>query len=219
MSGAQEGFEPSLSATPAAQNSGEWTLTAVNARLIRETVATNLRRERELGDLSHRTLALRSGLKPGSVARIEGSKTEPQISTLVTLAIGLRAPLASLLRDLPTPGPRPNETPWVGDHRLAASWTLTPDVRLLRAILGANLRRERKLAGITQHTLAGLSHTGEDTIIRTERALQEPRLSTVVAWSFGLSVPLLSLLAGLPSTRPPALHSQPGLHLSTCASS
>jgi transcriptional regulator with XRE-family HTH domain len=203
MGGAQIGCDPPLSTTTAARgNPGEWTLTADNAGLIRETVATNLRRARDLHGMSHRTLALRSGLIPGSVARIEGSQTEPRISTLVTIAIALRAPLPSLLKGLPSAVPGPNEHSWVGDSRLAAIWTLSPDnLRLLRAILGANLRRERKLLGITQQTLAGISHVGEDTIIRSERAHQEPKLSTVVAWSFGLSVPFLSLLAGLPSTR------------------
>ncbi len=216
MSRAQDGCDSPLSTTPAAQsNSRDWSLTADNAGLIRDTVAANLRRERALSGLSHRALALRSGLIPGSVARIEGSQREARISTLVTIAIGLQAPLPSLLKGIPSPSP--NEDSWRGDATLAANWTLTPDnLRLLRAILGGNLRRERELAGITQQTLAGRTHVAEDTIIRTERAHQEPKLSTVVAWSFGLVVPLLSLLAGLPSTTGISMPGQPGLHLSAC---
>lgn len=217
MSRARDGCDPPLSTTVAQSNSVDWSLTAANVGLLRDTVAANLRRERELSGLSHRALALRSGLIPGSVARIEASQREARISTLVTIAIGLQAPLPSLLKDVPSPSPGPNEHSWVSDPRLAANWTLIPDnLRLLRAIIGENLRRERKLAGISQQTLAGRTHVGEDTVIRTERAHQEPKLSTVVAWSFGLSAPLLSLLAGLPSTTRPSVHGQSGLHLSTC---
>jgi len=169
--------------------------------LIREAVATNLRRERKLSGMSHRALALRSGLIPGSVARIEGSQREAKISTLVTIAIALQAPLPSLLEGVPSPSPKSHANLWVDDPEDAANWGLMPDnLRMLRVILGGNLRRERKLAGLSQQTLAARTHVGEDTIIRTELAYQEPKLSTVVAWSFGLSVPLLALLVGLPST-------------------
>lgn len=195
---------PSLpTPAPTQSSAAGWSLTADNADLIRQTVATNLRRERELRGMSHRALARRCGLIPGSVARIEGAQREARISTLVTIAIGLQASLPSLLTGLPSSSPSPNENSWVGDPTLAANWNLAPEnLRLLRAILGRNLLRERKLARISQQTLAGRAHVGEDTIIRTERAHQEPKLSTVVAWSFGLSAPLPSLLGGLPSVAP-----------------
>lgn len=193
------GDDPSLPPSTAAGNPDKWSLTADSASLIRQTVGANLRRRRELSGLSQRALANRCGLIPGSVARIEGSQREARISTLVTIAIGLRAPLPTLLVGLPSPG---RENPWTCDPTLAENWTSTPENhKLLRAILGSNLLRERNRAGISQQTLAGRTHVGEDTIIRTERAHQEPKLSTVVAWSFGLSAPLTSLLEGLPSVQ------------------
>ncbi len=202
--------------TAGQSNSGDWSLTAHNAGLIRETVATNLRRERAFSGMSHGALARRSGLTKGSLARIEGSEREAKISTLVTIAIGLQAPLPSLLIGVPSASPGLNEILWVGDPTLAANWTLTPNnLRLLRVILGENLRRERKLVGLSQQILAGRTRVGEDTIIRTERAHQEPKLSTVVAWSFGLSVPLLSLLVGLPGTTKHGSREQQACTLST----
>lgn len=206
MSRANKGRDRSPS-TPS--NSCGWSLTADSAALIRRTVAANLRHERERNDLSHRALASRCGLIPGSVARIEGAQREARISTLVTIAIGLSVPLPSLLVGIPSPSAGHRE--WVGDSTLAANWTLSPEnLRLVRAILGRNLLQSRKRAGMSQQALAGRSHVGEDTIIRTERGHQEPKLATAVAWSFALSVPLLFLLIGLPSVAPgPACRAGP----------
>jgi transcriptional regulator with XRE-family HTH domain len=194
MSGANKEWDRS----PSTSSPRRWSLTADSAAGIRTTIAENLQRERERRNLSHRALAGNCGLIPGSIARIEGSQREAKISSLVTIAIGLSVPLPSLLVGLPSPSP--GRTAWVGDPSLAANWDLSPEnLGLVRAILGANLLRARKRAAMSQQALAGRTHTGEDTIMRTEGGHQEPRLSTVVAWSFALSVPLLSLLSGLPS--------------------
>ncbi len=179
-------------------NASGWPLTADNARLIREIVATNLRRERERTGMSHRTLAGRSGLDTGTVARIEASRREAKISTLVAFSFGLYVPLPSLLVGVPSP--EPNEDMWVVGPTNAAVWTLTPEnASLIRQVVGRSLRHERERAGMSQRTLARKSRVGEDTIVRTERTRQEPKLLTLVALSFGLHVPLMSLLAGVPS--------------------
>jgi transcriptional regulator with XRE-family HTH domain len=179
-------------------NASEWALTADNARLIREIVATNLRRERERTGMSHRTLAGRSGLGTGTVARIEASRREAKISTLVAFSFGLYVPLPSLLVGVPSP--EPNESLWVVGPTNAAGWTLTPEnARLIREVVGRNLRHERERAGMSQLALAHKSRVGEDTIVRTEGTRQEPRLFTLVALSFSLYVPLTSLLVGVPS--------------------
>ena len=188
-----------------------WALTADNSRLVRRIVATNVRRERERAGMSHRTLAERAGTGISTVARIESLKAEASISTLVALAIGLRAPLPSLLVDLPRPVV--GESAWLDDPTAASSWTLTPDNRrLIRVVLGENLRRERNRIGISQQLLARSTHVAEDTIRRTERARQEPRVLTLVALSFGLPAPLLSLLVNLPSASRRSMQTESACH-------
>lgn len=176
----------------------EWAFTADNARLLREIVAVNVRRERQRAGISHRAVAASSGLDKGTVADVERARREARISTLVALSFGLCVPLQSLLAAVPSPeSVDVREVTVPADN---ADWTLTSEnVRLIREIVGRNLRRERERMGITLTTLARKSLLGEDTILRTERARQEPKLFTVVALSFGLSVPVALLLAGIPS--------------------
>ncbi len=158
----------------------------------------NIRRERASAGISHRTLAGRSGLGIGTIARIEASRREAKISTLVAFSFGLYVPLPSLLAGVPSP--EPGESLWADGPTDASGWAFTPDnARLIRETVGKNLRHERERAGMPQRTLADKSRIGEDTIVRTEGTRQEPKLLTLVALSFGLYVPLMSLLAGIPS--------------------
>lgn len=191
------GPSSSAQAADSGMNASGWHLTADNARLIREIVASNVRRERERVGMSHRALARASGMGTSTVARIESSRREAKISTLVAVSFGLHAPLPSLLSGIPSPEPQKNL--WVAAPR-HARWTLNPEsARLIREVVGRNLRQERERVGMPQRVLARKSRVVEDTIVRTEGARQEPKLSSLVALSFGLYVPLMSLLLGVPS--------------------
>lgn len=56
-----------------------------------------VRRERLLRDMSQVDLAVRSGLHPSVVFRVEAGRTNPRFATMVSLANGLRAHLSDLL--------------------------------------------------------------------------------------------------------------------------
>lgn len=69
--------------------------------------------------------------------------------------------------------------------------------RRIRAILAGNVRRERERAGLSQEALAHACRLGRGTIVRIEKAEREPRVSTLVACSIALDVPLGAFLEGL----------------------
>jgi transcriptional regulator with XRE-family HTH domain len=79
-----------------------WSLTAEEARLIRETIGRNIRRERELAGLRPGDLADRSGVSRNTIWRMEEGKQEPRLTTMIALAFALDAPVKVLLVDLPT---------------------------------------------------------------------------------------------------------------------
>ena len=88
-------------------------------------------------------------------------------------------------------------------HAGTPDWTLSADsARQIRETIASNVRRDRKSAGFSQRALAHTSQVGEDTIVRLEKGQQEPRLVTLVAFSFALDVPLSDLLLDLPTPRP-----------------
>jgi len=70
--------------------------------MITETLAANLSRERKRAGLSQEELATVSGVPRQTIARIEGAKGEPRISTLDPLAIALGVHV-NLLSALPGP--------------------------------------------------------------------------------------------------------------------
>jgi transcriptional regulator with XRE-family HTH domain len=182
-------------------SASEWRLTAENARLVRKSVGENVLRERARAGMSHRTLARASGISKATIANIEAARREPELLTLVACSFGLDVPLTSLLVGVPSPSV--NEGPWIAGHAKGGKWMPTADsARLIREIVGRNLRREREGAGMSQRALAGEGHIGEDTIVRTESSRQQPKLFTLVAFSFGLNVPLTSLLMEIPSPAP-----------------
>lgn len=62
---------------------------------------------------------------------------------------------------------------------------------------GANLRRARLEAGLTQEQLSDLCGLHSTEISRLERAAREPRLSTIVQVARGLGLPPADLLSGI----------------------
>jgi transcriptional regulator with XRE-family HTH domain len=68
----------------------------------------------------------------------------------------------------------------------------------IRATLAENVRRERERAGLSQEALADACMVRRGTIARIEKAEREPRISTLVACSVALEVPLHVFLRGLP---------------------
>jgi transcriptional regulator with XRE-family HTH domain len=62
---------------------------------------------------------------------------------------------------------------------------------------GANLRRKRKDAGLTQEALWDSSGVNMTEISRIENGQKDPQLTTIVRLAVGLGVPAGELLAGL----------------------
>ena len=73
---------------------------------------------------------------------------------------------------------------------------MTPQQRF-----GANLRRARKEAGLTQEALWDSSGVNMTEISRIENGQKDPQLTTVVRLASGLGVPAGVLLAGLGGKR------------------
>jgi len=68
----------------------------------------------------------------------------------------------------------------------------------IRGTLAENVRRERERAGLSQEELADACLVRRSTISRIEKGAQEPRISTLVAFSMVLRVPFDALTEGLP---------------------
>jgi transcriptional regulator with XRE-family HTH domain len=75
--------------------------------------------------------------------------------------------------------------------------TLGDIPRPIRAVLAKNVRRERVGVGLSQEELAERCHVRRSTVARIEKAVQEPRLSTLVAFSEAMGIPLAALMEGL----------------------
>jgi transcriptional regulator with XRE-family HTH domain len=84
----------------------------------------------------------------------------------------------------------------------AATPSIVADAQLIRRALAENVRRQREDAGLSQEALADVSVVRRSTISRIELGEQEPRISTLVAFSDALNVPLHAFLAGLPGAPP-----------------
>ena len=76
------------------------------------------------------------------------------------------------------------------------SWLTPVGVRLLCALVGRNLRRERERAAMTRQDLCRASGVAVSTIQRLESGESDPRLTSLIALASGLGVPLEALLAG-----------------------
>lgn len=61
----------------------------------------------------------------------------------------------------------------------------------------ANLRRERTRVGLSQEALGHACDIHPTEVSRLERAVREPRLSTIVRLARGLGVPPVDLLKGV----------------------
>jgi len=68
----------------------------------------------------------------------------------------------------------------------------------IRQTLADNVRRERVRGGLSQERLADACQVRRGAIARIEKAEREPRVSTLVACSIALDVPLDVFLQGLP---------------------
>jgi transcriptional regulator with XRE-family HTH domain len=79
----------------------DWTPIVAHTQLIRRTLATNVRRERERGGLSQEALADASCVPRSTISRLEQAQQEPRLSTLVAIAVALGTPLWTLLVGLP----------------------------------------------------------------------------------------------------------------------
>ena len=69
---------------------------------------------------------------------------------------------------------------------------MTPQERF-----GANLRRSRRAAGLTQEALWDSSGVNMTEISRLENGQKDPQLTTIVRLATGLGIPAGELLAGL----------------------
>lgn len=79
------------------------------------------------------------------------------------------------------------------------SWSATVvRARQIRHTLANNVRRERERAGLSQEALADACELRRGAIARIEKAEREPRVSTLIACSMALDVPLCALLQDLP---------------------
>jgi transcriptional regulator with XRE-family HTH domain len=79
-----------------------------------------------------------------------------------------------------------------------ATLTAADAQQLIRKTLAENVRRQREDAGLSQEALAVVSEVRKSTISRIEKAEQEPRLSTLIAFSMALNVPFHAFMGGLP---------------------
>lgn len=70
-------------------------------RQVLEASATNVRRLRHEAGASSDDLAAVSGIGRTTLFRLEAGKTDPRLSTLVFLALGLGVPLHALIGELP----------------------------------------------------------------------------------------------------------------------
>jgi transcriptional regulator with XRE-family HTH domain len=81
----------------------EWSLTAVSARSMRETVGRNLRRARQRAEMKREDLADRSNVSLSTIARMEAGRQEPRLITVIALCFALGVSLEMLLAGLPEP--------------------------------------------------------------------------------------------------------------------
>lgn len=67
----------------------------------RQTFAANLRRERQRLKLSQEALGFRCDLNMSEISRLERSRRDPRLATIVKLANALGVPPAQLLEGIP----------------------------------------------------------------------------------------------------------------------
>jgi len=78
-------------------------MAVAGTRVVRETVATNLRSARKRAGLSQSALAQHSGVDKRTISRIERAKADTALPRLYALAVALSIPVADLLAGLPDP--------------------------------------------------------------------------------------------------------------------
>jgi DNA-binding XRE family transcriptional regulator len=85
----------------------------------------------------------------------------------------------------------------VSSGSAASPLTVGSVPQCIRCLLAGNVRRERERAQLSQEALAEACNLQRSTVARIERAEREPRITTLVAFSVALEIPLSALLAGL----------------------
>jgi transcriptional regulator with XRE-family HTH domain len=78
-------------------------MAVAGTRVVRETVATNLRSARKHAGLSQSALAQHSGVDKRTISRIERAKADTVLPRLYSLAVALSIPVADLMAGLPEP--------------------------------------------------------------------------------------------------------------------
>lgn len=73
---------------------------------------------------------------------------------------------------------------------------------LLADWFGRNLRRQRRLAGLSQEELGELTQLSREDIGAIERGQRLPRLDTILKVSAGVEASTCELLTGLPRWQP-----------------
>lgn len=73
----------------------------------KEQLGANIRRLRLAAELTQMELGFRSDLDMAEISKLELGRKDPQLSTMVKVAVGLDVPLADLVRGV---GPQPQRS-------------------------------------------------------------------------------------------------------------
>jgi transcriptional regulator with XRE-family HTH domain len=142
-----------------------------------------LRLRRTQAGLSQLALADRAGVDLAAVSFLERAKRAPNLNTLVRVARAAGVPPGTLLED--------DERP-AGPSRAAAADGNDPLQRF-----GANLRRVRDGAGMSQEALAHEARLDRAAISIIERGTRAANLRTILKLARALRVAPASLLDGI----------------------
>ena len=140
-----------------------------------------LRMRRTQGGLSQLALAERAGVDLAAVSFLERAKRAPNLNTLVRVARAAGVAPGALLQD--DEPPRAARTGRAGEDPLK--------------LFGANLRRARDGAGMSQEALAQEAKLDRAAISIIERGTRAANLRTILKLARALKVPPASLLEGI----------------------
>ena len=172
-----------------------------------------LRQYRQQRGLSHRALAVRTGIRSSYISEIELGKRNIAVLTLLRLAHALEIPAASLLAgldphatlappvvcDLPPPrGARDAAVPSDGTPSLKPG-----DQALLLPLLGATIRQYRQQRGLFQAALATMTGLSPSHICQIEQGHRSVSVLNLVSIATALGLAVSSLLAPLDTYQAP----------------
>jgi transcriptional regulator with XRE-family HTH domain len=148
----------------------------------------NLRRARETAGLSQDEV----GINRGTMSILERALRSPDLPTVVRLAHAVHVTPAQLLLGL-------GDT---ASHVRGPQYQPDPSVSPA-SYFGANLRWARKIAGMSQATLAAAAGVDHAAISAFEHGLRDPNLRSIIRLACSLRVPASMLLNDLPSSDKP----------------